>query len=287
MSILSVNHIAGRNGRITVQDRINFTESKGLVLPKWTTAERPSNPELGFTGYNVEQDVWEIYNGSQWEAVDGEYTTLLPPVTSGLTVFMTGDSWDSGSNSWKDLSGNGNDSSGTSGTVTVSSWTGGSGANGSFKYISGNTGAGVAITNGWPNGADYTFFHITRYTGGSRSRIWQGKSGNWLSGHWGGGSGKFYHNGWMSSSGTDYYGNDWFITMDQRSNVRTNRGTHSFTSGGNYSPDGIGINAQAAGSCCPGEVSDWATAVIIVYDRALSSTEYQEVEDFLYNNWMA
>lgn len=287
MSILSVNHIAGRNGRITVASRINFTQAKGLVLPKWTSSTRPASPELGYTGFNTEQDVWEIFNGGQWEAIDGNYGASLPPVTSGLTVFMTGDSWNAGSNSWEDLSGNGNNSSGTSGTINNPTHSGGSGANGTFKYISGNTGAGVAITNGWNNGNDYTFFHITRYTGGTRGRIWQGKSSNWLSGHWSNGSGRFYHQGWMSSSSTNYHQDNWFITMDQRSLVRTNRGANTFTGGGNYSPNGVGINAQASGSCCSGETSDWATAVIAVYNRALSSSEYQQVEDFLYNNWMA
>jgi hypothetical protein len=286
MSILSVNHINGSNGRITVSSILNLSESKGIILPKWDTAGRPNPAELGFTGYNYEEDVWEVYNGTNWEAIDGDYETSLPPVTNGLTVYMTGDSWDAAANVWRDLSGNGNDSSGTSGTISVATHTGGNGASGVFKYITGDTSAGVAITNGWPNGADYTFFHITRYTGGSRSRIWQGKSGNWLSGHWGGGSGKFYHEGWLSSSGTDYYGNDWFITMDQRSNVRTNRGTHSFTSGGSYSPNGIAINGQATGGCCGGEASDWATAVIAVYNRALSASEYQQVEDFLYNTYV-
>lgn len=75
MSILAVNHISGRNGRITASSRMNFSSSKGFVLPKWDTANRPSSPELGFIGYNTEEDLWEVYNGSQWEAVDGEYET--------------------------------------------------------------------------------------------------------------------------------------------------------------------------------------------------------------------
>lgn len=64
--------MTGRTGRITVVSQLDFTASKGLRLPKWNNAGRPGSPEIGFTGYNYEQDVWEVYNGSQWIGVDGE-----------------------------------------------------------------------------------------------------------------------------------------------------------------------------------------------------------------------
>ena len=92
----------------------------------------------------------------------------------------------------------------------------------------------------------------------------------------------------MSSSGTNYHGDDWFITMDQRSLVRTNRGTYTFTGGGNFSPSGVAINNSGSGGCCnSSERSDWATAFVAVYDRALSSAEYQQIENYMYNTYLA
>jgi hypothetical protein len=56
---------------------------------------------------------------------------------------------------------------------------------------------------GWPSNDQYTFFHVTRYDGPSRNRIWTNVNGakaegvNWLS--LGGRSHKFYHNQWIQT----------------------------------------------------------------------------------------
>ena len=105
MSILSVNHIAGRNGRITVNSVLDFTQSKGLVLPKWTTSERPSNPEVGMTGLNIDDDVWEIYNGNEWLAVDGERNSI-PGNQFVLLDATNTESYPGSGTVWYDISGN-------------------------------------------------------------------------------------------------------------------------------------------------------------------------------------
>ena len=159
-----------------------------LDLPVWTNATRPNNPATGTMGYNDDPDDtkrMEFYNGTEWVEIN-RTEIMSVPVTTGLVAWMDGDSWSSANNRWEDKSGNNNHSSNTVGTVQKGTWTGGSGASNNFSYIYGDTNAGVRITNGWNNGNNYTFFHITRYTGGSRGRIWQGLSGNWLSGHWNG-----------------------------------------------------------------------------------------------------
>jgi hypothetical protein len=52
----------------------------------------------------------------------------------------------------------------------------------------------LVLEKGWPSNDQYTFFHVTRYDGPSRNRIWTNVNGakargvNWLSGHWEGGA---------------------------------------------------------------------------------------------------
>jgi hypothetical protein len=255
-----------------------------LILPIWTTATRPGNPQIGTIGYNSTTSKGEVYNGTGWINIESTLTTTAVPLTiSGITAWYDGNSWNSASNRWDDLSGNGRNTDNTAGSVTRT-FASGAGSNG-LTYITGNTGAGVRVpTSAWPGGSNYTFFHVTRYTGGTRGRIWQGTSGNWLSGHWSSRSGSFYHEGWMSDGGsTNYYGDNWILVTDQPSFVRVNRGNRTF-SGGGFSPTSVAINGAGSGGCCnTSETSDWATAEVIIYNRILSATEYESVENYLYS----
>lgn len=258
-----------------------------LELPVWTDATRPSNPALGTIGYNDDNNNvkrLEFYDGNDWVEVTKQ-EVLSVPVSSGLTVWFDGDSWSSSNNRWEDKSGNNNHTSNTVGTINTGTWGGGAGSNRNFSYIYGNTNAGVRITNGWNNGNNYTMFHLTKYTGGSRGRIWQGLSGNWLSGHWSSRRGVFYHEGWLNS-GSQGTLDDWVQCTDQRSLVRINRGSNQWTGGGNYSPNGVAINNAGSGGCCnSNERSDWACALVLVYNRALSSNEISTMENWIYNNY--
>jgi hypothetical protein len=243
---------------------------------------------MGVRSYFQQQNNSTVWYGSNANRSISEQNIESLPVMSGLLSWYDGDSWDSINNRWSDKSGNGNHTSNTVGTISVSTHTGGSGSSRSFKFISGNTSAGVRISSpAWPSSGSYTFFHVTRYTGPTRGRIWQGTAGNWLSGHWNGKSGSFYHEGWMSDGGsTNYHGDNWFITLDQNTFARTNRGQYTFASGGNYNPGGVAINGAGSGGCCnTSETSDWACAVAIIYNRTLSSLEYVQVEDFIYNKY--
>ena len=268
-------------------DAATVDVSTRLDLPVWTNATRPSNPATGTVGYNDDANDtkrMEFYNGTEWVAIDKTQIMGLP-VTSGLQAWMDGDTWSSSNNRWEDKSGNNNHSSNTVGTVTKATWNGGDGATGTFPYIYGNTNAGVRITNGWNNNNDYTFFHVTRYNGGSRNRIWQGLSGNWLSAHWAGRRGVFYHNGWLNS-GNQGTTTDWIQATDSRQLCRYNRGTGRYTGGGNFSPNGVAINNAGSGGCCnANERSDWATAEIILYNRTLSESEMILIENYLYNKY--
>lgn len=257
----------------TIDDTGYFKLSTG------TTAQRPASPQQGYARYNLTTQKFEFANSSNsWVTLGNSF-----PVKRGLTVLLDGNSWDTTNNNWRDISGNGNNTTNTTGTINVGTYAGsGAGSTKTFRYIYGNTSAGIRIANGWNGGGNYTFLHITRYTGGARERIWTGVTGNWLSGFHGGGSGKFFHEGWMSSSSTDYHGNDWVLTLDQNTFARTNRGANTFASGGNFSPASIGINGGAGWT---GELSDWACAFVAVFNRNLTSDEYTSVENWMYDRY--
>tara|TARA_B100000282_G_scaffold150242_1_gene108201 strand:+ start:1067 stop:1936 length:870 start_codon:yes stop_codon:yes gene_type:complete len=261
--------------------------NQGFQLGSFQNNNRPTGVPAGTIIWNDEEGEVQVYNGTEWLNIAKRTVTGLA-VTAGLKLWYDGDSWSNSENRWLDKSGNNNHSSNTVGTVTRATWTGGNGGNNtSWDYIYGNTNAGVRLGY-WPGvNNDYTFIHFTRYTGSSRSRIWQGTSGNWLSGHWSSRRGVFYHEGWLNS-GSQGSLDDWIQCTDTRGLVRINRGASQWTGGGNYSPSGVAINNAGSGGCCNNsERSNWATAFVAVYDRTLSSSEYQQIENYVYNTYQA
>lgn len=192
-----------------------------------------------------------------------------PTVISGLVGWY--DMTQLTTTQWTDKSGSGNHA--TISGATATSVTAGNGSTLITNCLAGTT----SHTIQWPAAilpATYTLFHVTRYTGGTNSRIYTGSSGNWLSGHWGGLSGQYYHEGWLTDSTTNYYSNNWFITTDQNSLARTNGITRS-TSGGSASQR-LSINL------CPyGEQSTFQTVECIVYNRTLTLSECSDVELYL------
>lgn len=262
-------------------DNLTISDTGYLRFPSGTTSQRPSSPSVGTVFVNNDFGYFEVYDGTRWKEAYPTNTMYQ----NGLQVWYEGSSWNPSFNRWDDLSGKGNHTTNTTGTISVTNNNSGSGANGNFPYIYGNTTSGVSITNGWPSSEYYTFIHVTRYTGTERKRIWQGNSGNWLSGHWGGQAGVYYHQGWFTDPYTDYYGLNWFIAMDQNNFVRSNRGQYSFSSGGDFNPGSVSINNAGSGGCCHTEASDWACAFVAVYDRKLTPFEYAIVENYAYNKF--
>lgn len=261
--------------------------NQGFQLGSFTNSNRPTSVGAGTMIWNEEEGEVQVYNGTDWVNIAKKTVTGLA-VTAGLKLWYDGDSWSTSENKWLDKSGNNNHSQNTVGSITPATWTGGNGgSNNNWTYIYGNTDAGLRLGY-WPGaGNDYTFIHFTRYTGGSRGRIWQGTSGNWLSGHWSSRRGVFYHEGWLNSSSQGTL-DDWIQCTDLRTMVRINRGASQWTSGGSYGPSGAAINNGGSGGCCnSSERSDWACAFVAVYDRSLSSSEYQQIENYVYNTYQA
>ena len=88
---LRVDQITNLNetGYITITSDTGLDLSQatsGLVLPRGTTAQRPSNPTIGSLRYNTTTKYVEYFNGTSWVNSDGSITA----VTSGeLTLVYT------------------------------------------------------------------------------------------------------------------------------------------------------------------------------------------------------
>ena len=185
------------------------------------------------------------------------------PITNGLVGWYKGEAWNG--TSWPDLSGNGNDCTETRGTVRRT-----------FDYIYGGTGDGlqfpVAILP-----STYTLFHVARYNGSSKGRIFDGVTANWLSGFHGNKTGVAYHDGWLTQeSTTNFPLNEILISTDQKSLYRGN-GIDLTINSVTGSNKQLSINH----GYFTGERSDWAVWEVIVYNRELSLEEIKFVESYL------
>jgi len=174
---------------------------------------------------------------------------------------------------WQDISGNGRNASVSRGTVTKTSTTG-NGAAKTFSTLQGSVNDGILFpADVLP--ATYTLFHVTRYTGGTKGRIFTGLSNNWLSGFWKDNTAAAFHEGWLTNyNQRRVFQNNWVISTDQNSLYRGNAITYG-TSGGSASTR-LTVNAGVNT-----EYSDWQCSEVIVYDRTLTATEYQRVESYL------
>lgn len=231
---------------------------QGISLPQLTAG----------TSYVIRSDT----NGNNWTLFSTSTVSLAPPVTSGLVGRYTPQSW-TGSQ-WTDLSGSGNHVTTFSGTTSRTNW---------FPstwqpFLSGGTTAIMTFPTAiLPS--TYTLFHVARYVGPNRARIFTGTGTgtNWLSGFWSGLSGVAFHSNWMTQSSTSVHGDNWIYSTDQNNLYRSLGVNRTTGTPGTPSFVRLTINGYA------GEVSDWAVATVLVFNRTLNSTEISNVESFLAN----
>ena len=112
----------------------------------------------------------------------------------------------------------------------------------------------------------------------TKSRIWDGVTGNWLSGFHSGESGIAYHDGWATTNtSVDVHGDNWVFSTDQRYLYRSNGVTRGAGIGGGTSRQ-LSINWGSYSSSQP---STWGVAEVIVYNRQLLFSEYTNIENYL------
>lgn len=221
------------------------------------------------------------YNGGSglWSAsgLDLSVKTYVPQretsIVSGLTHWYVASDFNTVTQQWPSHNSYGTTLSTGRGTI-VKADTSGSGATNVFSMISGNTSTGITIG---AMASSYTLFHVTRYTGGG-GRIMDGSGNNWLSGTWGGATGIAYHGGWLTNQ-SSVHGSNWFISTDQNNLYRSNGVQRGTMSGGTTTT--LTINN---GNYATSEPSSWEVAEVMIYNRTLSSAEYQAVEQEL-SDW--
>ena len=132
--------------------------------------------------------------------------------------------------------------------------------------------------------ASYTFFFVSRQTGGTNRRVFIG-NGNKLYGYWGGNKNSLYTEGWivnLNASDTAW---------DIYTIVRTSSGSGTFSRfGGNlatYASSGAGMDGFYinTGGCCGAETSDAQIAEVLIYNVNLSDADCRKIEGYLAWKW--
>lgn len=181
------------------------------------------------------------------------------------------------SNSWVDAVGT-NDATLSGSGHSIRQSAGANGATETFATLGGGTSAVFRTPSSLFSSNSWTFFFLTRYTGGSKRRIVNGAGMNFLSGHWGGNWGVAYHQGWMG--GTGAYGpnsNDWLLVCDRPQEVWfqvSGQTRKQVTGGNNGAPTFLHINDP--GQSSGGETSDWEMAEMAVFNTRLPDADCEQ-----------
>jgi hypothetical protein len=247
--------------------------------------ELSSNPATSPDGsmyYNTSSNKALIKIDGAWRIL-GE-SSFTPTSISGLVGWYLPENWTG--TQWTDASGAGNNATSIEGTINYSGTHDGTsvGAQSTFPVL---YGAATAEIN-FPSAilpATYTLIALTRYNGTTKARILDGQNTNWLSGHWSGASGVAYHGGWLTTT-ADRHGSNWVLGTDQNNLYRSKSEGVAWEENTGGGTEGTGVTyAQLRLGSVGYEPSDWMCAEIIVYNRALSSDEYNRLETYMQNKY--
>uniref|UniRef100_A0A6C0DQK9 Fibronectin type-III domain-containing protein n=1 Tax=viral metagenome TaxID=1070528 RepID=A0A6C0DQK9_9ZZZZ len=208
-------------------------------------------------------------------------TASQPSTTATLYARYTASNYNSTTNIWSDSTTNARNIPSSQITNTglslVTTTANTNGATKAFSVLQGSTSSKIQITNSIMT--NYTLFTVARYTGGSRNRIFDGTTDNWLSGFWYGNTGCAYHEGWLAGY-SDIYGNNWILSSDSYGTYRSNGTSRGSGAGGlTYMPVlSINNGRYSAGG---GEASDFQVADVLIYDSYLTQADITIVENYL------
>lgn len=165
-----------------------------------------------------------------------------------------------------DLSGNGNNG-------TLYNGVGFSTANGGVLTFDGTN---DYVSCGTPNlsSTDFTVIGAARYSGGTRGRMINATSNNWLLGHWSSSVANYYAEGWVTGAGVGGSDTNW--------RIYTGTGAVTADSYNFYINGTLNTGPSNAGSAGPNGItigtlgSEWSTgefSFVYVYNRVLSVSE--------------
>ncbi len=255
-------------------DQVGLNYGRRTEYTDWVCAEVVVyNKQLSLDEIRqMELYLSQRYNLSPPPAVEPPIPLQL--VNSGIIGWF--DSGSYSSTQWADKTGTGNGVS----TATYRRGTIGEGVitlNG-IPVLSGGTGDGIRFTAAILPPV-YTLFTLARYTAATnRQRIFDGVTGTWFSGFYNGKSGVASHNGFITDQ-VDIHGDSWVLSVDQNNLYRSNLVDRTKFAPGSPSYDRLSINYGAG--VATNELSEWAVAEIVVYNRALTLAEIKQMEQYI------
>jgi len=137
---------------------------------------------------------------------------------SGLVGWFDADSWDNKGNTWKDKSGKNNHITEVKGEPDVDEDDG-------VKFVFGGKKVGMRLPQAiLTRGRKYTMFHVAKYNGESKGRIFDGIDSNFLSGFWNGQPGGVAHrdgSSWITHPRSEE-DDKWVLSTDMKNVHRKN-----------------------------------------------------------------
>ena len=136
-------------------------------------------------------------------------------------------------------------------------------------------------------GSPSTVIYVARPRTTGNGRILQGVANNWLLGWWSNRERVAYHDGWISYPGVAGTTNARVVSSvirggGQPTEISVDGIVVASSIGGQTGPNGLAVNT---GSVAGGEVSDAEVAEILVFPRALTSSERSAIEVGLSEKW--
>ena len=149
------------------------------------------------------------------------------------------------------------------------------------------SGSYYMASSGTTNTTTFSFFFVSRQTGGTNGRVFIG-DGNTLYGYWGGNKKQWYMEGWLS--GPYGYASD--TAWDFISIVRQSSGACEMywngtllASAGSSGAGWQEMYINTGGCCGSSEHSDAQVAEMLVYNTAVSTLNRQKCEGYLAWKW--
>ena len=212
----------------------------------------------------------------------------------GLWAWYDMASYNAAASVWRDKSGFASGRTATLSGVSLANSTAGTASSiCPLSYLTGAPTSSISFNMPPLLSAPISICTVSRFTGGSSARVFQSTSAvgtnNWLHGHWNTYAGVVSYNGWVVGPGPAVSvptSASWVFMCSSMTNasyvsVMINGQLYSSNGGGKTTPwqggGTIGINAGGYG----GEYSDFAVAELLVWNRALGSSELWQVSSTL------
>lgn len=201
-----------------------------------------------------------------------------PPVTRNLLAWYSGLGANTASGAWcpaiASLGASGaNPCASMSGTSTVQTGS-------DEPLVQGSAASSVAFPAGVLPPV-YTLFHVARYSGATRRRVFCSTNGVLFhSGFWGAMAGTAHRptTSWITDT-ADLHGTGWVVSADQMYAYRSNGVDRTTVARGANMTSGFALRIN--GMTSPDERSDFQVRAVLVYSAELSAVEIMAVEEHL------